>query len=732
MFIIIINLLISIIIIIITHLFSQIMNIKVSKHKQNENKIQLRSLSFQLLHSILNDMNIRSSNEHPFINEILFKNVIKIIPSISANAPLCLFTYITKSKAKYINQQYKQYNNITLFKYVLMQIIIAYLIEIQSIDKKSITTFLKSYIDIYLRLYRINIFTYENITNIALFLYYLSLREININTCMNSPFQCTKQVHVHLSPCFIYSIKLFVNATIVKQLSVNESVIIIKFINNLINIINNEEMRYLFYYNDIYTTNFVSFCKCISYIHSSKQYQFEKVFIILLVQLYRFRFNYNIVMTQLVSPYEKILQGIKVKTYETLINELHISNIPLQYIVDVNNEEMSIINKDAMLIREGFYFNSLSSCGINVSDICIDEYKGCLFVFSFKIIEKWDRCLCRGKCTFDLFNINDCPLNKTNVYKVSFECESINNVLTYKMILFIFGMETKEIKINVNENYVIYTLIHKKDIEIRYYNSNSNDEYYEQLKLNKKQSKYIIPHSINLTIGKHMDNNNNNEHNESTITFNGYMGSLLIISNAGELFQELCKKKLLKKLGSNYKALFYLQYENKYMFNSNYINDLISDISINIQDNIQKEGKFVLINADNVLSECIAYERIAPNKKDNKNNSYVDTFISDNIYNNDLIQKDNNYKTTLKQIIKGDLIYNNCLYGKVKATGLYTKENHPFKYNNTLNEFINCNGFSLISLQFEYLYQLLCRISDDSLNNNTRNETITQEFLSKM
>jgi hypothetical protein len=121
---------------------------------------------------------------------------------------------------------------------------------------------------------------------------------------------------------------------------------------------------------------------------------------------------------------------------------------------------------------------------------------------------------------------------------------------------------------------------------------------------------------------------------------------------------------------------------------------------------------------------------------DSKGNFYIavgtNSPIKDSFWDMEFNPKYLFRRMLIKLNKKGDLIYNNCLYGKVKATGLYTKENHPFKYNNTLNEFINCNGFSLISLQFEYLYQLLCRISDDSLNNNTRNETITQEFLSKM
>ena len=57
----------------------------------------------------------------------------------------------------------------------------------------------------------------------------------------------------------------------------------------------------------------------------------------------------------------------------------------------------------------------------------------------------------------------------------------------------------------------------------------------------------IDSNNIKQYIYSNNNNNNSNEYNEPTISFNGYMGSLLIISNAGELFQELCKKKLLQK-----------------------------------------------------------------------------------------------------------------------------------------------------------------------------------------
>ena len=718
------------------------MNAKTS-NSQNESKNQIRTISLQLINSLFSDMKI--SNPELFINDKFFNNSIKTLQKIFSHMPLNNFTYINNSSSKYINQSYKTYNNIALFKYSIITILISFLTEIQINTDKPINIFLENNIHLYLRLYKLNIFTYENIAHISLFLYYLSFRKLNLNNSGVSPFQTNEHLHIELIPLFIYSVKLFIKATSIKPISEKETELLLMFINNVISIIDIEEYRYLFYYNDIHTTQFTLFSQCVRNIPLTKRFKFECMYIMLLSKLYRFNFTYDKVMLQFVSPFEKMFQGIKVKSYKTLLNEIHIANMPMKYVVDVNGFEKTLLKKEPKMLRDGFYFNALNSGVIKISDISTQEDKddkGVLIVFSFKILPRYDDG--NSKYDFDLFYINEFKIDGKKIYGISFRCEYNKNKPLYKMILYAHGPKETKIYLQPNENYVFYTLIKKKEIEIRYYDEN-NIEKYETI--SKSNTKTTIPSIFEITIGEDIELKKSLNQQQSR-QFNGYIGSILLIPNAGELFKVLYSKKILGKLGSNYSVLYYLQfeYENLLMYYSNELNELIAQIPNNRKEIIKKDGKCLLINSDTIFSECVGYEyvNILMKKvdkknivnKNNVNSKYVNIFVSDNSYNSDVIGGVNAINNSFSnygninsgRVISGDLICNNCLYGKVKAGGLYTKEIHPFKHKDTVNEFINCNGISLISLEFEYMYQIVCRINEDE----NINEELKQNLISNM
>ena len=436
----------------------------------------------------------------------------------------------------------------------------------------------------------------------------------------------------------------------------------------------------------------------LSYIISkTKSESLEKNYINLLTDIYAFSFKLDNCMNpnlQLLSP---LFINIQKKNIKQIKNEIKLSDISLSFINSVIQKENSVIRKNPLLLRQGFYFGNNSS-GITCE---INPFENDFIIMLGFELESNDL---ESMILFDIWN-------KSNKSIIKFYIEKTINNDIYELMSHIEsqGITSTRVNIYAKTSYIFifhFKLKGKAQITISYVREdeknkpNSTHMYYgKELTVKNFKNENLV-----LYIG--YENSQGPKRNLEENTFRGFIGDIFILNtkNIKEKNEKDLENNLLN-LDGNYKDILSILSENKegFDFKNQEINNNPSYIKV-------KENIINLLNNSDIKMNKFVNDIIS--SKHFKLIDYQDDIDCMN-YNYEYYQqkKDTIFKLEKKYLdikVKSESIEDNKII-QLK-TSLFNKFFHTFEREFTIFQFLKYDGIHYLSLLLEYYYQIICHL----------------------
>ena len=489
-------------------------------------------------------------------------------------------------------------------------------------------------------------------------------------------------------------------------------------------ILNYHPNKCLLYKNDYKTSLLIDLAHISTKMKST---EISKYLIDLLTNIYFFSFNYENSMKPILKLIESLVLNLNNKELDEIESELKLSGFTLDYINELNNKENILLKNDSCIIKQGFYLgNEISYIYGDVNSNLENDF---VIFFSFRL----ESVQLNNVVLFELYNENKTQIkftlmkNKENNYEMHFlddSKDSSTKIIIQSKITYIFSF------IFVTEG-----LFRHKAIKIKYIKDEKGEgKEFKNIKINSC-SEAIKSKNIDnikkICIGCERIKGKTDKFENQ---FKGYIGDFIILnvkkikeSIDSKIFEDILKLKqnysyILTLLSDNINKAIYADNSFHLEYNSTF-NKIKNDY-----ENLQKKVEFKTNFTINTIISIKYFKLI----------EYQDEldFINPNI----------NYDCYLRQLATPKSIKLIYLNYKIKSdsnnkkcltinSSVFNNKFHTFEFKYSLIEFVKYEGIHYLSLLFEYLYQILCFLSEkkdkiekDNLKQlyNQINEKITK------
>ena len=665
----------------------------ISKAKKKSKKKEYDFYNF-LLSKLQTKKIIKISNEEG----IYFTLFLELYYKMDSNNILYLH-YFENFKPK-INEKT---NKEKIFKFFIIYSImiwgIANKFKNESSTLSSCYEIIKFLIGVFCKLYKEEIFNYEDLEIFSKLLLILSIYpyELNYKTEENIFENNSIKSFLFLNLSVQMYKKIFSSNLNIKE---EEQKTILNYLNFFYeNFLKTRISTQLMFSNfDIKVTRFYDFIEILP--DSKEMYE---IIINIYTSIYKNRFNENII-TLFLKVLKKGLINIEDKTILELKKDISSILFPLHYLFKVDNLEGV-----KFLIQKGFYLEAENS-GFYFPICTLSDKFSIFFSFNFNPIIKPYK-------DYSLLTIIQKNEKTNEIEKIFFRIKisKKENTNKYTMNFIINKNENKEdIEVNPGLVYLIYTFFSKNGIKATIQQNRKNNEYY----IKGNIFKGIRMKDLEFLLGCHREIERIGENFSPKIinTYQGYFGCFL-------LFKKDFDEKVKKKKEKNYEED---KNEKEYIFHNiinNYLNlcyenndkkygNIYSSLEFKLTPNLfifyDKIEKIDFTEFHDDYSEkkgrkkrfCYLIEKTKSIKK-NQNYSYsIIDYQSSSISSNSLIQE--------KFIIMNDYF-----------SSFFT----TIEFNFSIIKFIEMDGLKIIILFLEYYYQILVYIQSFK-NKNEINEII--------
>ena len=457
----------------------------------------------------------------------------------------------------------------------------------------------------------------------------------------------------------------------------------------------------LIYKNDFKTSLLIDLAHITT---KMKPSEISKHLIDFLTNIYLFSFGYENSMKPILKLIEPLVLNLNNKELNEIQNELELSGFSLDYINELNNKENILLKNDSCIIKQGLYLgNELSYIYGDVNSNLENDF---VIFFSFRL----ESIQLNNVVLFELYNENKTQIkfslmkNKENNYEMHFIDESKDSstkILIQPKFTYIFSF------IFVTEG-----LFRHKAIKIKYVKDDSGEgKELKNIKINSCSEAIKTKNIDNIKkicIGCERIKGKTDKFENQFI---GYMGDLIIL-NVKKIKESMDSKIFedILRLKQNY----------------SYILTLLSD---NISKSIYADNSFNLEYNSTFNKIKNDYENLQK-KSEFKTNFTINTIISSKYFKLieyqdelDFINPNINYDCYLRQLATPKSIKLRYLNYKIKSdsnnkkcltinSSVFNNKFHTFEFKYSLIEFVKYEGIHYLSLLFEYLYQILCFLSE--------------------
>ena len=618
--------------------------------------------------------------------------------------PFSIITYFKKFKGNYISKT----NNIDFFfKFFLIQTF--YFFENHKNEKKKFYGLINNYkniniyLNIFLKLYRIGLFKinhYEIYSRTLLLLSIIPDDILDFNDEM-----LLKNNTIKNSMFFEFSIK------ITKLL----------FLSSENNIISNEEEKALISFLNF--LNKILIDKNILNIHYLQKYdkncfnlyEFSQVItnninsnslLEIIAKIYINNFSNIPLMYNFIEQIKKSLLNFHLKNQDELKRNSILLNMQIKLVQILSNQEHQTYIKDENKLNEGFYFgNNKSGIFTKISQI---QHSSCSFIFSFNFSSSntYSKIINFQKESHTFFSFNIKLDEKTKNYYLYFEGlknQPKDKILIYPNYTYIFG------------------IIFSSSKEFSIYYTGGMKRYVQSIE------KISTGHSIKFDefyccLGCEINILKNEEFpSELRNTFIGYLGPFIY-------FQKMINKDNILNilnLKGRYSDFIFSDYNNenikKYLENGYFKSNNNKNSYTTSIENLKKSKDFLkdIIKTiypssfnDNEYYDKIDLIKL---KLPYEQNSNIYSFYSQlnqeknvKVYkNNIIIQFDGDYPKLNYHDLS--VTVNNKIY----TVQYFNMEFNYFQNKYSISEFIKFDGLKLLSLHFEFYFQILTKLKID-------------------
>ena len=468
-------------------------------------------------------------------------------------------------------------------------------------------------------------------------------------------------------------------------------------------------------HNDCKTTKLINLMKII---HKINNENLTKIYYDILSNIYYFQYSYNDFSWNLYELIEPILKNIKVKEYQTLLNEVSFPDYQLNFIRNLISKEKEFITDNSFIFKNAFYFSGKQQNSGIVTNIGeIGDHFLLAFGFNFIITNA-------PKKEYIVFQL------KNNEYIVQFKASIFANKNNEFYLYFIdstmnIDKHTPKIKIVPNNYYcfiIIYNKSKKKNISFYYLKDKDYTE--EEFKI-----KEIKTTNFFFTVGCDIEKNdseinsiNKNKKYKIINSFTGFVGDIFIINLNSYKEKYRLEKNIFDLKGKYGHTIIKSLLDQKYL-KEFILSNLDKTSKLNLSSEEIKKNIFrqLIIDEDKSF-KIIDNIKLHVNPLNFRLVEYLDNIDYmnyDNKYHKkeELISKIkkeqqyfNNYKSNKlendqynvdKTIVIGNSLFN-CFFNYVENSS-------------SLVKFVEEDGIFYIYLIFEYYYQVLFRICKDVL-----------------
>ena len=483
------------------------------------------------------------------------------------------------------------------------------------------------------------------------------------------------------------------------------------------NKIRNYTNKFYLLRNDYKTTQLV---KLFNFIYEINNKNLTKIFFEFLINIYYFQFSYNNLVWQIYELIQPLLENIKEKDYDTLLNEVSFADFQFNFIKELFSKERNFIKDNIFIFKNAFYFSGKQQTSGIIANIGqIQDSFLLSFGFNLVITEE----IKQEYIIFQIKNYDQKLQLKASIIK--------NNDEEYHLYIIDssqndFGQCWKY-KVKPNRYYSFVMVVEKgKNINISYYRDSN---YFEE----KFVIKSMKTSNLLLTVGcnvKKIDTKSNSIHNNYEIinSYTGFIGDIFIINLHSYKDKFSIQKNILNLKGKYGYTLVKSLWEQK---------SLDEHVTSNLEKttNIKSETE----------EEPSIFKKMLTSKEKYKLIDNIVLYVSSSNFrlieyldNIDYMNYDNKYheKEELfsqmkkeKQIVNNFRTKDNTNESKVILVGssLFNCDFNYVENTSGLVRFVEEDGIFYMLLTLEYYYQVLFRICKDVIKDDSDNIFLSEE-----
>ena len=455
------------------------------------------------------------------------------------------------------------------------------------------------------------------------------------------------------------------------------------------------------------------------FIHKMNNGELSKIFFDFLSNIYFFQFSYNNLMWQYYALLEPILENIKEKKYETILNEVSFPEFQFNFIRELFSKERNFINKNPFIFKNALYFSgNLPNAGI-IADIgqIQDRF---LLAFGFNLIITEEE-----KKEYIIFQ-----LKKKTEQKAQLKASILkNNNGEYYLHIIDSSLNEEgtrwKKRINPNQYYSYVILVDKK--------KNITVSYYSDINNIKKETfiiKEMLISNLFLTVGcdvEKINNNSNTIYNNYKIinSYTGFIGDIFIINT--HLYKDKfpLEKNILNLRGKYGYTLLKSLWEQKSL--NEYVTSNLEKTTNTALDNDDDLSIFKMMFSSDRKFKIIDNVQLYINSSNFSLVEYLDNIDYMN-YNNLYHIKEKLLNKTKKEKQFFDNLKTKANINQKKliviGTSLFNKDFNFVENKSGLVKFVEEDGIFYMLLTLEYYYQVLFKISKDVIKGDNNDEIV--------
>ena len=625
----------------------------------SEIKNEKQKNTFDLYNFILRNLDINYNFQFLKEESIILTSFLKAFSFIKPQNKLYLFN-INKVKNSILTKQYIK--NEKIFKLFFIYVFLIWENIKSKNDEKiyiSSLKIIKFLIQIFNKLYHKSIFKLQELEIFSKLFLFFSIFEID-------KYNNNKNLYENnsIKSFFFFDLSIQIYKTIFlkrinKEISEDEENMIINFLELIFEkIIKTRKSTQLILLDyDINTTRFYEFLK----INNSQK--IKEIILKIYLCIYQNRINDNFIHF-FIKQIKNGLVNLQEKEISEIIKNINLINLPLNILLKENEKDYI-----KLLPKKCFYLED-EKAGFYVPNINLSTPFSIIFSFNFNPIFNSE-----NKYTLFTIKIEEKKEEK------NFEIFIIKRDNIYYLNSLFKNQKSEEYNIEPEKLYILCIIFNDNEITL---SIKSNLKIQELKTITIKKLSKNIKGSFLLGCKKEIINEQNNNININLVNcYQGFLGSFLLINKE---LNENEKKKIL-----NYDFSV-----NRFFFDNEFLNSLNYQLKIipnlfSFYDKIEKID-FVELKEESFEKE--------------KEFKYY-------YYNNEIIKSINKKYSVLYY---SDDLNNKEIRMKEYFSSFFT----IVESNNSIFSFVKLNGLSIISLLFEYFYQVLIYLN----SKNERNEII--------